>query len=512
MKKVISILTVVLLTIALSAPVAAADAPSSKEEAVYGILGLDGSVESIYVVNSFAGGDILDYGSYAKVQNLTSSEKIEQNGDTITVHTDSEKFYYMGTLDSKELPWKIGISYYLDGKQVSGSDLAGKSGALRIGISIRQNTNVNCTYFDNYALQVGVTLDTKLCENITTTNATVAQAGSDKQLNYTILPGKEEDISLTADVKDFQMDPITVNGIKLTMNMDIDYSEISGQISQLVDAIKELDNGAGSLLDGAKQLATGMDKYVSGMETFKNGLSQLSGGVGELNTGAAALSGGLSELVKQNDALVNGALAIQQATFDAVNQKLATMMPGLPELTPENYEEILKDIPALAEVKAQLDGAVQFTQGITAYTGGVAQLSEGASGLAEGTNELNNNVSTIATSANDLYNAGAQINSGLAGLRDGLSEYKNGTSQMKSETADMNSQMTEQINALIDSISGSGDKTVSFVSDKNTNITALQFVLKTSDIKTEKKVNDQITTSTKLSFWEKFLKLFGVEK
>ena len=201
MKKILSTILSVVLLFALSVPAFAAAMPSQKEEVVYGMLNPDGGVNNIYVVNIFDGGEVTDYGSYTKVNNMTTSEKLSQRGDQITVNTTAKKLYYQGTLESKELPWNVAIKYILNGKEISAAELAGKTGALKIAISVTKNNKVNSTFYDNYALQLTVQLDTKLCENIKADNATIADAGSKKQINYTVLPGKGADISVTADLQ-----------------------------------------------------------------------------------------------------------------------------------------------------------------------------------------------------------------------------------------------------------------------------------------------------------------------
>ena len=49
------------------------------------------------------------------------------------------------------------------GKEISGEDLGGKSGALKILVSVKQNKKVNSTFFNNYALQITLSLDSRLC-------------------------------------------------------------------------------------------------------------------------------------------------------------------------------------------------------------------------------------------------------------------------------------------------------------------------------------------------------------
>ena len=61
--------------------------------------------------------------------------------------------------------------------------------------------------------------------------------------------------------------------------------------------------------------------------------------------------------------------------FDAINAQLQGMGLGFPALTPDNYESVLSGIQDLNVLKLQLDGIVQFVQGLKAYTDGVAQLN-----------------------------------------------------------------------------------------------------------------------------------------
>lgn len=484
-----------------------------KEEVIYGILRTDGTVDKLYAVNIFSGGGpVTDYGSYTEVRNMTSSEKIEINEDQITVSAVPDRFCYQGTLAKRELPWDFDIKYYIDGKEVSGSELAGKSGSLRMEISVRRNTDIGRTFFDNYALQIAVTMNSRLCTNIKSDSATIAEAGGKKQLSYIALPGSNANISLTADVRNFEMDPVTINGIKMAFEIPVDTDEFTGQISELTGAINELDSGAGSLLNGISQLAEGMQKYTDGLKTFRDGLDQLPDGAAGLDTGAVALKSGLDELAKQNDALSAGASAMQQAAFDAVNSRLAELGLGIPELTPDNYSKVLSSIPHLADVKSQLDNTVQFTQGLKKYFQGVVKLGQGAFELAEGTSAFRASSSLMSQSANDLYNAASELNRAAGKLRDGLASYKNGTKQFRDGTADIDSRIEKQINEILESISGAGGKTVSFVSEKNTGVTSVQFVLKTSPVSITKAENSPAPGPVRLTFWQKLLKLFGLYK
>lgn len=93
-------------------------------------------------------------------------------------------------MEQVETPWDISVRYYLDGKEYEASEIAGKSGKLEIHLSIKENTACKGNFYDRYALQASLTLDSEICENISAPDATIANVGSDKQLTYTVLPGK----------------------------------------------------------------------------------------------------------------------------------------------------------------------------------------------------------------------------------------------------------------------------------------------------------------------------------
>lgn len=265
---------------AISQPITAyaSKEPTEKEEVVYAILDSSGKVEKIEVVNSFCAQDIVDYGNYTTIKNLTTTDSIEQDGDRITCHTDAEKFYYQGSMENGELPWDIAISYKLDGKECSADELAGKDGALEIQIKVTQNKDCDESFWNGYALQASLTLDTALCKNIEANGATIANVGSDKQLSYIILPGQGADLSIKADVHDFEMEAVSINGMRLSMDFDFNTGELTDKIKEVQDAIKSLNDGSGELSDGTKTLQSGAKELYDGSVSVNDGATTLNDG------------------------------------------------------------------------------------------------------------------------------------------------------------------------------------------------------------------------------------------
>ena len=60
---------------------------------------------------------------------------------------------------------------------------------------------------------------------------------------------------------------------------------------------------------------------------------------------------------------------------------------------------------------------------------------------------------------------------------------------------------------MVDELSGNSDEVISFVSNKNTNVKSVQFVIKTPEIQMEE-VEYTETAEESLTLWEKILNLF----
>lgn len=671
-KKILSVLLVALLIIGVL-PLSAFAAPENtpKEEVVYINLNADGSVKEINVVNIFdldENGQIVDYGKYASLRNMTTTDKIGYAGETVTIDAKAGKLYYEGKLDSNVMPWNIAIRYYMDGKEYSADEIVGKSGNLKIAMKITENTECIGNFFEGYALQATFTLDTKKCSNILADGATVANVGSNKQLTYTILPNKGADIEITANVTDFEMGGIAINGIKLNLDIEIDDAEIQSKIDEIIGAVNDLDEGADELYDGAKEL-------YDGTSLLNGKVGELYAGVGELNSGAADLSSGLYTITAKNKELLDGAYAAFEGLCTAsetiLNAELTKNGLQTVKLTPETYATALTGLlkimdadsvynmaynKALTEVKAQVEaqadalyagyieqnaaaiylsyvhaqadtlyaqvaaqavleklmtngytveqataylqtaegqaliaqavsamtdeqkqqvittamakltddqkaqikaGAVQsltneqktqikngyieqtmkskdVTSKITAavanantaaasvaelkgqldnyslFYEGLKEYTSAVSDAARGANTLKINMDTLYANVGTLKTSVSELNDGVKELFGGTTCLKDGTGEFVEQTSGIDTEVSDEIDSMISSASGSDVEITSFVSEKNTNVESVQFVIQTEAIKTAKAVDTEPVVEEKLNFWQKLLRLFGL--
>ena len=91
----------------------------------------------------------------------------------------------------------------------------------------------------------------------------------------------------------FEMDGISINGIPLNLNIEVDDEELMGQVTELLDAISQLDDGAAELQDGASDLQDGAQSDLkSGVNDLKDGAEQLHRGAADMKTDDMLYSGG----------------------------------------------------------------------------------------------------------------------------------------------------------------------------------------------------------------------------
>ena len=400
-KKIIPISMAMLFVAPMTTAYADVNA-NNKEENVYINLKDDGSVEGIYVVNEFDAGNqttITDYGKYSSVLNLSTNEEIKVNGDMITFNTDDNgMFYYQGNMESTKIPWNIDISYYLDDKEVQASSLAGKSGKLKIAISIKDNEDMEDTFFDNYLLQMTATFNSEKCKDIVSEQATIANVGDTKQLTYTILAGSNSEFTIEADVTDFEMDPITINAVPMNISInDIDVSDLKDTLIKLRDGVakiddgssdlysgsKDLSNGTKSLLDGTNSLSSGAEKLQNGSKTLKEAMDTLNSNSFSLTNGSKEVLNALNTINSALDSLNEASNQVQQLVEGS--NKFASGMKELAEKNNDLYNKVNPILEVVREklvqikdtnFKEEFDSITNKEDYLNAYNDAKAKLAE----------------------------------------------------------------------------------------------------------------------------------------
>ena len=304
------------------------DARYTKDENIYGILKQDGSIDNMYVVNQFEvtkAGYITDLGIYEDVENLTNTEEVEIYDGKIKVYADKGNFYYQGTNCFSYLPWDFDINYYLNGEKADIDELKGADGEVKIKIKSSKNEEADDTFYENYMLQVSLTLDNEKAKNVVCGDATVADAGESRQYNYTVMPEDDANITLKADVTDFEMDGISIAAIPFTMSVDMpDSDSMLKGMSKLSDGVNDLDDGVGELRDGVNEYVDGISEFNDALEIVATNLEKVSDGGNELSDGSSKIAEGLEKVSEGGSGLIEGSKQIND-TLKLLAGKISTM-------------------------------------------------------------------------------------------------------------------------------------------------------------------------------------------
>lgn len=531
--KGIVLIMAVWIAAAGTVPVSAQQAASEKEEVVYGELSGDGSADRIYVVNIFENQkDIVDYGDYSHVRNMTSQDRINRRGDEITVHTEDDTLYYQGNLEEGQLPWDIGISYFLNGEKVESQTLAGKSGNLEIRIKIGENKKAFPVFFENYALQVTAAFDMEKCEKIKTKGATEANAGGNRQFTWTLLPETGRSIKIRTQVRNFEMDPISFNGVKLNMDVKVDSSELEKNFNDLSKTIAAIDAGAkklsagtGTFSRGAEQLSHSTDQLnetVKELGGKTKDIEKLSAASGEIKGAAGALSQGISKIKEEISYQVfeerMKRSGLDPDSLKTANRKLLETLAGLKSMEhiPAEYrQQILEAEQVLQGNLAALRGMEEYLEaaakGISEAEAGAKELFQNCETFDKAVGGLSRELSGLDFSrVQELKKGADSLAQGSEKLAQGSNVLAGGTEALKQHTSGMSNRLNTAVEEVLSGISGKTDPATSFVSEKNTNVKAVQFVLKNQPVEIPGKEPLTEPESDELSWWQKLLKLFDL--
>lgn len=311
------------------------DNDADKDESVYLISDANGNVNKTIVVDHLKNKDkkdtLEDASNLSDIENVKGKEKFTQSGDKLTWQAGGKDIYYQGTA-TEEPPVTQKVTYYLDGKEISPEDLAGKSGKVKIRFDYTNTTSYTETVNGEkqtvsvpFAAVTGLVLGDGF-ENIEVTNGKAEVSDSSSVVLGYALPGlkdslgiKDKDLDgdvnipeymeMTADVENFSMPAamtFVVNASDYVSTDGIDTSDLDDMINDLKDASTQLQDGSKTLAEGTDTLADGLSTLQSKLGTFASGVGTLQNGLKTYTDGVSTLSGGLNKLNSNVPTLSNG--------------------------------------------------------------------------------------------------------------------------------------------------------------------------------------------------------------
>lgn len=311
------------------------DNDADKDESVYLISDANGNVNKTIVVDHLKNKDkkdtLEDASNLSDIENVKGKEKFTQSGDKLTWQAGGKDIYYQGTATA-EPPVTQKVTYYLDGKEISPEDLAGKSGKVKIRFDYTNTTSYTETVNGEkqtvsvpFAAVTGLVLGDGF-ENIEVTNGKAEVSDSSSVVLGYALPGLKDSlgikdgdldgdvnipeyVEMTADVENFSMPAamtFVVNASDYVSTDGIDTSDLDDMINDLKDASTQLQDGSKTLAEGTDTLADGLSTLQSKLGTFASGVGTLKSGLKTYTDGVSTLSGGLNKLNSNVPTLSNG--------------------------------------------------------------------------------------------------------------------------------------------------------------------------------------------------------------
>lgn len=467
----------------------------AKSETVYFMLDRRGEPVKTVVVNSFIDheGDIVDYGHYEKIENLSSSSAPKVDGDRIVFENDGDSaFYYRGELKDAVNPWKIEITYLLNGEEVDPETLPQASGDFEMRIRVSENTPDS--YADSFTVQMqGVVLGG--VSEIHVENGSLVAIGSQYTVASLFIPEQEHVVTVKAKINGLELGAFTFTGVKASLDVDFDFEVIERQIDELVDAssmvlggLVMLESGAATLSGGIADLSGGLwnlssaaAKLEESIAAFEGGLKQL-GGIRELSGGVKQLLAGLveaNEQMAQLKEIAGGLLEAPDPSMAAVGQALLGQM----ELNE-------KTVLALQSLDSGLD---RYLQGIQSVTGGYAQLQEGLGQYFAG-------VRSASGGAHLLSEGAKEYAAGFGEIISGQKEFVAGVGEAQSK-----------FDEAMRFIRGSKKEAPgSYVHAKN-EVESVTFVMRTEELRKPVPERQPLPPLPKKSLLGKLMNLFGIE-
>lgn len=269
-------------TVKYSVPASSA----KKSETVYVNLDNSGAQKSIKVsdwIHVPQGGVYVDdVTNLTSIVNVKDDSKPEINGQTLRWHLGTTDLYYQGDYSGK-LPLDFKITYSLDGKEYSPSEIAGKSGKLKITIKMNnvdpytvKVNGVNMTMYNPMLVVGGVSLSENKFQNISVENGRVVGNGNTQYAVLAGFPGINESLGLSklqssgdssytfndtfvisADVTNFEIGNFMFSALPIA-SLNIGLNNISDSVDSLRSNLQKLQNVQRSLqeIDASKLLNT----------------------------------------------------------------------------------------------------------------------------------------------------------------------------------------------------------------------------------------------------------------
>lgn len=459
---------------------------ASKTENVYTNMDYTGTVKKTTVSNHLENdkdGEIKDNSILTNILNVNGSEDFTLDNDIVTWYAKGKDIFYTGTT-KKAQPINVVTKYYLNGKVTKATDMIGKSGKIKIEISLLNNSLLRTdNTFTPYVVALGAMIDSDTNTDISITNGKVTDTGTRSVLLAISAPGLYEytninefkslnKVIITYNTTDFEINDIyMVASPKILSELDLG---IFDKLDILTSSISTLGEKMDELEAGTKDLANGTSKLFTNSSIFNEKLATASASLEKIANGTIKLVDGVDEMLTtltdaktmMEDKDIDGSLAnlkVLQAKNEATITKLTNplveaaykvkkmspteteteMIARIKKLNPNltvAEEQELKNFKSTYELKLLLVANNDAVKEMITNLEDLNSLLENLTTKLEDVKEMQGKVTLLNASLNELSvglnklsQASTEINKGIITLNNGATKISLGTTQLNNQ-------------------------------------------------------------------------------
>lgn len=511
--------------------------PEKRSEVVHVHSDEKGNAEKITAdvsISGFGDGKIIeDHTDLTDISNAEGDEQLEVKDGSVYFENLGIDISYSGASE-KQLPVNLHITYYLDEKEVEPSDLAGKSGHVRIRLDYENNTVYKDIHVPFMCMSF-IMLDKEKFSNIKAVNGRTSDMGDSTAVLGYAMPQTENDLNkglsekmeldipsyveIEADTSDFELEfteTIITKGIFSEIEEDDlkDIQKLTDSMSELGTAGDSLAEGGGTLGKGYSQLAEGIKAYLDGMNSLSTGLKEIAEGSSSLNenteTLASAVNGVNDVLNTMNisqDKMDTLAVSLNDISSVLENmQKLADGISTLENSTEEIFDRynvskedkeniqnsffVLNDSVSLMQrdlsdsVNTLNENLNQMNiSGYDKLKEMLKQIQEGMTVLAQGISSLNNGIQTVSSLTETAAKNNADMQNALNQFENGMNEYLNAVGKINEEALQkLSSKGGKEGKKLLENVRTLKEADLSYTSFCGDDADELSFMIETAKI------------------------------
>lgn len=348
------------------------------DETYYATLDYYGDLLESSVVKSYrthGNAKITDYGVYDSVTNLNDSRaatvadgkvEFDLTGDV------PEHFYFEGKTAQPytDFPWKVSLSYKMNGVPMAAEDLAGKSGVAEITLHTVPNAAASEYSRNNLVLIASSTFNGDDILSLEAPGAQVQLIGNLRCVLYAVLPGEEQHFTMRVGSDDFSYSGMILLAVPATLEQLDQVADLKEAKDKAEDAYNAISDSLDIILDTLEGMSGSMNETAAGLDRLNGARETISAGKDRVYAdldAALDAAGPLVESMKPMSAhleKLSDALDDLDALYDNTNADLQKLRHEL-ETARQSVKELRSLSDELREILDELDGttsdAVDFT-------------------------------------------------------------------------------------------------------------------------------------------------------